>query len=58
MADDLIAYFHNILKRQKDYFCQLLNVYGINVGQTEIHISEPLSPQCSCFETEIVTERY
>jgi len=27
---DLIADSHNILNRWKNYFCQLLNVHGIN----------------------------
>jgi hypothetical protein len=28
---DLLADSHNILNRWKNYFCQLLNVYGVNV---------------------------
>jgi hypothetical protein len=27
---DLLAYSHNILKREETYFCQLLNVHGVN----------------------------
>jgi hypothetical protein len=34
---DLLANSHNILKRGKNYFCQLLNVHGCNdVRQTSI----------------------
>jgi hypothetical protein len=42
---DLLADAHSILNRQKNYFCQLLNVHGVNeVRQTEIHTAEPLVP--------------
>jgi hypothetical protein len=35
---DLLADFHNILNRRKNYFCQLLNVHNISdVRQREIH---------------------
>jgi hypothetical protein len=40
---DLLADSHIILNRWKNYFCQLLNVHGVNdVRQTEIHTAEPL----------------
>jgi hypothetical protein len=42
---DLLADSHSILNRWKNYFCKLLNVYGVNdVSQTEIHTAEPLVP--------------
>jgi hypothetical protein len=28
--DDLLADSHNILNRQKNFFCQVLTVYGVN----------------------------
>jgi hypothetical protein len=31
--NDLLADFHNILNRWKSYFCQLLNVHGVNDGR-------------------------
>jgi hypothetical protein len=50
----LLADSHSILNRWKNYFCQLLNVHGVNdVGQTEIHAAEPLVPEPSSFEVEI-----
>jgi hypothetical protein len=45
---DLLADSHSILNRWKNYFCQLLNVHGVNdVRQTEIHAAEPLVPEPS-----------
>jgi hypothetical protein len=45
---DLLADSHSILNRWKNYFCQLLNVHGVNdVRQTEIHTAEPLVPEPS-----------
>jgi hypothetical protein len=41
----------------EDYFCQLLNIYGINeVRHTKMHTAEPIVPQPSSFEAEIATE--
>jgi hypothetical protein len=41
---DLLADFHSIFNRWKNYFCQLLNVHRVNdVRQTEVHTAEPLS---------------
>jgi hypothetical protein len=38
-----LADSHSILNRWKNYFCQLLNVHGVNdVRQTKIHTAEPL----------------
>jgi hypothetical protein len=40
---DLVADYHSILARWRNYFSQLLNVLGDNdVRQTEIHTAEPL----------------
>jgi hypothetical protein len=54
----LLANFHNILNRWKNYCCQLLNVHGINdVRQKEIHAAEPLVSKPSPFEAEIAIEK-
>jgi hypothetical protein len=45
------------LNKWENYFCQLLNVHGVNdVRQTEIHTAEPLVPEPSSSEAEIATE--
>jgi hypothetical protein len=57
---DLLADYHSILNRWKNYFCQLLalNVHGVkNVRQTEIHKAEPLVPEPSSFEVEITIDK-
>jgi hypothetical protein len=42
----------------KNYFCQLLNVHGVNdVRQTEIHTAEPLVHKPSCFKAANDTEK-
>jgi hypothetical protein len=42
----------------KNYFCQLLNAYGINdVWQTEIHTAEPLIVETSSADIKIATEK-
>jgi hypothetical protein len=42
----------------QNYFCQLLNVHGVNnVRQTEIHTAEPLKPELGPFEVEIAVEK-
>jgi hypothetical protein len=50
------------LNRWKDLFNQVLNVHGIReVKQMDIHTAEPLVPEPSLFEVEIVIgklERY
>jgi hypothetical protein len=54
---DLLADSHSILNRWKNYFCQLLNVHGVNdVRQTKIHTAEPLVPEPSFSEVEIAIE--
>jgi hypothetical protein len=56
---DLLADFHSIFNRWKNYFCQLLNAHGVNnVRQTEIHIAEPLVPGPSSSEVEITLEKF
>jgi hypothetical protein len=51
---DLLADFHNILNRWKNYFSQLLNVHSVSdVGQIEVHTAEPLVPGPSHVEAEI-----
>jgi hypothetical protein len=53
-TDDLLADSHSILNRWKNYFCQRLNINGVNdVRQTEIHTAEPLVPEPSSSEVEI-----
>jgi hypothetical protein len=55
---DLTADSHSILNRWKKYFCQLLNLHGVNyVRQTEIHTAEPLVPESSSSEVEIAIEK-
>jgi hypothetical protein len=54
---DLIADYHNILNRWKNYFPQLLEVHWISdVRQIKIHASEPLVPKPSPIEVEIAVE--
>jgi len=54
----LFAHFHSILTRWRKYFCQLLNVHGVNdVRQTEIHTAEPPVPDPSAFEVEVAVEK-
>jgi hypothetical protein len=51
---DLLADPHKILNRRKNYFCQLLYVYGAGgVWQTEMHTAEPFVPEPSASETEV-----
>jgi hypothetical protein len=52
---DLLADSHNILSRWKNYFSHLLNVHSVNdVMHTEVHTSEPLVPDPTLLEIEIV----
>jgi hypothetical protein len=51
---DLLADFHDILNRWKNYFSQLLNVHNVSdVRQIEVHTAEPLVPGPSRLEVEI-----
>jgi hypothetical protein len=52
---NLLADPQSILNRWKNFFNQVLNVHGVhNVGQTDIHTAEPLVPEPSLVEVEIV----
>jgi hypothetical protein len=54
---DVYVDSHNILKRWKSYFCQLLNLYGFNdVRETEMLTAESLVPEPSYLKLEIATE--
>jgi hypothetical protein len=51
---DLLAQSSNILKRWKNYFSQILNVYNVSdVGQIEVHTAEQLVPGPSPLEAVI-----
>jgi hypothetical protein len=51
---DLLADAHKILNGCKDYFCWLLNVYGVGgVRQTEMHTVEPFVPEHGASEVEV-----
>ena len=55
---DLVADSHNVLARWRNRFSQLLNIHGVNdIRQTEIHTAEPLVPEPSAFEVEMVSEK-
>jgi hypothetical protein len=55
---NLLADSHSILKRQKNYFCQLLNVCRMNnVKQTEIRTAEPLVPEVVCLKVQVSVEK-
>ena len=55
---DLAADSHSILARWRNYFSQILNVHGVNDDrQTEIHTADPLVPQPSASEVELVIEK-
>jgi len=54
---DLVADSHSILARQRNCFSQLLNAHGVNeVRQKEIHTAEPLVPEPSASDIELVIE--
>jgi hypothetical protein len=43
-----------MLNRWKNYFCQLLNLWGVgDVRQTELHTAEPFVPEPSAAEVEV-----
>jgi hypothetical protein len=57
-SGDMLADSHSILNTWKNYLCQLLNVHGVSdVRQTEMYTAEPLVPEPSSFEAEIVIEK-
>jgi len=54
----LVADSHSTSARWRNYFSQLLNVYGVNdVRQTEIHTAEPLVPEPSASELELTIKK-
>ena len=55
---DLFADSHSIVVRWRNYFTQLFNVHGVkDVGQAEIHTTEPLVPEPSAFEVELAIDK-
>jgi hypothetical protein len=53
-SGDVLAHPHKILNRQKNYFCQLLNVHGVGgVRESEMHTAEPFVPEPSASEAEV-----
>ena len=55
---NLVADSHIILTRWRKHFSRLLKINGVNdVRQTEIHTAEPLMPEPSAFEFEMITEK-
>jgi hypothetical protein len=52
---NLIADPQNVLKRWKNFFNQVLNVHGVHdVRQKDVHTAEPLVPEPSLVEVEII----
>ena len=55
---DLVTDCHSILARWRNHFSQLLDVHGVNhVRRTEIHTAEPLVPEPSASDVEMVVEK-
>jgi len=55
---DLVADSHSIVDRWRNNFSQLFNVYGVKgVGQADIHTAEPLVPDPSASEVELVIDK-
>jgi len=55
---DLVADSHGIVARWRKYFSQLFNVHGVkDVGQAEIHTTEPLVPEPSASEFELAIDK-
>jgi hypothetical protein len=55
---DLVADSHSIMVRWRNYFSQILNVYGVSdVRQAEIHTAEPLVSEPSTLEVELAIEK-
>ena len=54
---DLVADSHSIVARWRNYFSQLFNVHGVkDVGWAEVHTAEPLVPEPSAAEVELVID--
>jgi hypothetical protein len=57
--EDLFTDSHNILKRWKNYFSQLLIVHNVSdVRRIEVHTAEPLVPGLSRLEVEIAIAKF
>ena len=55
----MVADFHSILARWRNYFSQLWNLHGVNdVRQREIPTVDPLVPEPSAFEVEMSIEDF
>ena len=55
---DLVADYHSIMARWRNYFPQLLNLREVkDVRQAEIHRVEPLVLEPSAFEVELAIEK-
>jgi hypothetical protein len=55
---DLVTDSHSILARWRNHFSHLLNVHKVNaLRQTERDIAEPLVPELSAFEVDMVIEK-
>jgi hypothetical protein len=49
---------HNVLTTLKNYFCQLLNVHGVNdIRHIKMHTAEPLVPEPHSFEVETAVDK-
>jgi hypothetical protein len=55
---NLLANFHSVLNRWKNFFNQVLNVHGVhNVRQMDIQTAEPLVPKPSLVKVEIAIRK-
>ena len=55
---DLVADYHSIVARWRNYFSQLFNMHGVkDVGQAEIHTAQPLVPDPSASEFELAIDK-
>jgi len=55
---DLVADFHRIVARWRNYFSQPFNVHGVKeVGRAEVHTAEPLVPEPSVAEVELAIDK-
>ena len=54
----MVADSHSIVARWRNYFSQLFNVHGVkDVGQAEMHTTEPLVPEPSAAEFELAIDK-
>ena len=54
----MVADSNGIEARWRNYFSQLFNVHGVkDVGQAEIYTAEPLVPEPSASEDELVIDK-